>query len=45
MDVLNDHTAPVIAAASHDGFQVAGFSGKLVAGDVLTVTLEGEPGA
>ncbi len=44
-DALNDKTPPVIAKASHNGFQVAGFSGKLVAGDVLTVELEGEPGA
>lgn len=43
LDTLNDHTPPVIAQASHDGFQVAGFSGKLVAGDILTVALEGEP--
>jgi hypothetical protein len=43
LDVLNDVTPPVISKASHDGFTVAGFSGKLVAGDVLTVTLEGEP--
>ncbi len=43
-DALNDRTPPVIAKASHDGFQVAGFSGKLVAGDVLRVTVEGEPG-
>lgn len=45
LDALNDHTAPVIAKASHDGFQVAGFSGTLVAGDVVTVTLEGERAA
>ncbi|MDF1554266.1 MAG: invasin domain 3-containing protein [Deferrisomatales bacterium] len=43
LDALNDHTAPVIAGASHDGFQVAGFSGTLVAGDLLSVTLQGEP--
>jgi len=42
-DTLNDHTPPALTAASHDGFQVAGFSGKLVAGDILTVTAEGEP--
>ncbi|WP_459943245.1 hypothetical protein, partial [Deferrisoma palaeochoriense] len=44
LDTLNDTTPPVIASAEHDGFAVAGFSGKLVAGDVLTVTLTGEPG-
>ena len=44
LDALNDTTAPVIARAEHDGWQVQGFSGKLVAGDVLTVTMEGEPG-
>ncbi|MDF1555968.1 MAG: hypothetical protein P1P84_23035, partial [Deferrisomatales bacterium] len=43
LDALNDHTAPVIAGASHDAFQVAGFSGKLVAGDLLSVSLTGEP--
>ncbi len=35
---------PVIKSVSHNGFEVAGFSGKLVAGDTLTVTLEGEAG-
>ena len=44
LDVLNDRTAPVVSGASHDGFQVAGFSGALVAGDVVTVSVEGEPG-
>lgn len=43
-DTLNDTTPPVIASARHDGWEVAGFSGKLVAGDLLTVSLEGEPG-
>ncbi|GAB4255453.1 MAG: hypothetical protein Kow0092_00570 [Deferrisomatales bacterium] len=42
-DTLNDTTPPTITAARHDGWKVAGFSGKLVAGDVLTVTVEGEP--
>jgi len=44
LDALNDMTPPVIASAKNDFFSVAGFSGKLVAGDVLTVTLEGEAG-
>lgn len=43
LDALNDVTPPAVAMATHDAFQVAGFSGKLVAGDVVTVTLEGEP--
>lgn len=42
---LADRTPPTIAKASHDGWKTAGFSGKLVAGDLLTVTAEGEPGA
>ncbi|MHB8765435.1 MAG: Ig-like domain-containing protein, partial [Deferrisomatales bacterium] len=42
LDTLNDVTPPAIAKAAHDGARAAGFSGKLVAGDVLTVTLEGE---
>lgn len=36
---------PVIAAAEHDAARVAGFSGKLVAGDTLHVTMTGTPGA
>ncbi|MEW6487607.1 MAG: Ig-like domain-containing protein [Thermodesulfobacteriota bacterium] len=43
LDVWNDVTPPTLSKASHDGFAAAGFSGRLVAGDVLTVTLEGEP--
>lgn len=42
LDVINDRMPPSIAGVEHDGFKVAGFSGKLVAGDVLTVTLTGE---
>ncbi|MBI5443231.1 MAG: Ig-like domain-containing protein [Deltaproteobacteria bacterium] len=42
-DTLDDKTPPVITQASHDGFKVAGFSGRLVAGDQVTVTLKGEP--
>ena len=37
--------APAIAAVDHDAVRVAGFSGKLVAGDTLHVTMEGTPGA
>ena len=44
LDGLNDTTAPVIVEAAHDGWRVVGFSGKLVAGDILTVRLRGEPG-
>lgn len=43
-DVLDDVTAPVISGASHDGYSVAGFSGTLVAGDIITVELTGEAG-
>jgi biotin carboxyl carrier protein len=39
---LNDRTAPKIDGLTHDGFAQTGFSGKLVAGDTLTVTLNGE---
>ena len=34
---------PTIASVSHDAFSVAGYSGKLVAGDVYHVTLKAEP--
>ncbi|WP_025322889.1 Ig-like domain-containing protein [Deferrisoma camini] len=44
LDALNDTTPPVIVSAENDSFAAVGFSGKLVAGDVLTVTMEGEPG-
>jgi hypothetical protein len=37
--------APVIASVDHDAARVAGFSGKLVAGDTLRVSMEGTPGA
>jgi hypothetical protein len=43
-DTLNDHTPPALTAVAHDGFRVAGLSGKLVAGDVVTVTAQGEAG-
>jgi biotin carboxyl carrier protein len=39
---LGDVTAPAIASVENDAFSVAGFSGKLVAGDILTVTMSGE---
>lgn len=39
---LNDKTPPAIASVENDAFAVAGFSGKLVAGDILTVTMSGE---
>jgi hypothetical protein len=35
---------PVIAAVDHDAVQASGFSGKLVAGDTLHVTVHGTPG-
>lgn len=41
---LNDTVPPVISSATNNGFQAAGFSGKLVAGDNLTITAEGEAG-
>lgn len=37
--------APSIAAVSHDAARVAGFSGKIVANDTVTVTLTGDVGA
>jgi hypothetical protein len=33
-----------IASLAHDAARVAGFSGKIVAGDEVTVTMEGTPG-
>ncbi|TLN24889.1 hypothetical protein FDZ71_01690 [bacterium] len=39
---MNDKTPPTIGAITHDAFAVAGFSGKLVAGDVINVAVEGE---
>ncbi len=35
---------PQITALTHDVFAVAGYSGKLVAGDTFTVTMKAEPG-
>jgi hypothetical protein len=35
----------VCASVSHNALKAAGFSGKLVAGDALEVTVEGTPGA
>jgi len=37
--------ALAIASVNHDAPRVAGFSGKLVAGETLHVTMEGTPGA
>jgi len=34
-----------IASVEHDASTIAGFSNKLVAGDIMTVVLEGSPGA
>jgi hypothetical protein len=36
---------PVIASVEHDAARAAGISGRLVAGDSLSVTLRGTPGA
>jgi biotin carboxyl carrier protein len=36
--------APEVKSITHDAFRVAGYSGKLVTGDTLTVTVEAEPG-
>lgn len=36
---------PVIAAVAHDASRAAGFSGNLIAGNTLGVTLNGTPGA
>jgi fibronectin type 3 domain-containing protein len=38
-----DNTAPTIDNISENSWSIAGFSGKLVAGDMLTVELTGEP--
>jgi hypothetical protein len=38
-------TGVEMASVSHDAFQAAGFSGKLVAGNKLQVTVQGTPGA
>jgi len=35
---------PEISGVTHDTFSVAGYSGKLVVGDISTVTLRAEPG-
>jgi len=43
-DSLNDDVPPAISEVTHDAFQVAGFSGKLVPGNILTAVLKGEPG-
>ncbi|MBI5440113.1 MAG: Ig-like domain-containing protein [Deltaproteobacteria bacterium] len=43
LEDLNDRVPPVVTKVAHDGWQVAGISGKLVAGDRVTVNLEGEP--
>lgn len=43
-DVLSDVTPPAVALVSHDAHTATGFSGKLVAGDILNVTMEGEAG-
>lgn len=42
-DVLSDVTAPKVSSVDHDAFRAAGFSGKLVTGDVITVTAKAEP--
>ncbi|MFV1956164.1 MAG: Ig-like domain-containing protein [bacterium] len=34
----------LISSVSHNAFSVAGFSGRLVAGDTITVIMNGEPG-
>ena len=38
------NTRPVVKSVSHNIFSVAGYSGKLVAGDKFTVTVVAEPG-
>lgn len=38
-------SAPVVTAVTDNAFKAAGFSGKLVAGDKLQVTVVGTPGA
>ena len=37
--------APAIASVEHDAARTSGFSGKLVAGNTLRVTMDGTPGA
>lgn len=45
VDELPVKAAPVVSSVNHDAARVAGFSGALVAGETLHVTLEGTPGA
>jgi biotin carboxyl carrier protein len=35
---------PVISSVTHDAFSAAGYSGRLVAGDIITINLQTEPG-
>lgn len=43
-DIIDDLTPPAISLVDHDGTKTAGFSGHMVAGNTLNVTMEGEPG-
>lgn len=43
-DLPYGYGLPEISGVSHNGFEVAGYSGKLVAGDAITVTMVAEPG-
>jgi len=43
-DVIYNPFTPTIKSLAHDAFSVAGYSGKLVAGDSLTVVLRSEAG-
>jgi fibronectin type 3 domain-containing protein len=43
-DSLNDVNPPVIYDITHNAFEVAGFSGSLVPGNMLEIKLRGEPG-
>ncbi|MBN2373710.1 hypothetical protein JXL19_07985 [bacterium] len=40
----NDTTPPLIYEISHNAFEISGFSGHLVPGNHLDITLRGEPG-
>jgi len=43
-DIAFNPLVPVINSVSHDAFEVAGFSGKLVSGDTVTLKVVAEPG-
>jgi len=44
LDEAVSSSVPSIQSVTHDTFSVAGYSGRLVVGDISTVTLKAEPG-